>query len=128
MVAQISAAALTSESKILASPACVDSIPTSANKEDFVSMGWLAAIKAAQVTDRLAAVLALEFLCAAQGLDFLRPLRPGRGVRQAYELLRQHVSHLEEDRVLRYDLDRILPLIEDGRLLAAAQSAVGPLA
>jgi histidine ammonia-lyase len=128
MVAQISAAALTSESKILASPACVDSIPTSANKEDFVSMGWLAAVKAAQVTDRLAAVLALELLCAAQGLDFLRPLRPGRGVWRAYELLRQHVSHLEEDRVLRYDLDRILPLVEDGRLLAAVQSAVGPLA
>jgi len=128
MVAQISAAALTSEAKILASPASVDSIPTSANKEDFVSMGWLAAIKAAQVADRLAAVLALELLCAAQGLDFLQPLRPGRGVWRAYELLRQHVSHLEEDRVLRYDLDRILPLLEDGTLLAAVQTAVGPLA
>jgi histidine ammonia-lyase len=128
MVAQVSAAALTSEAKILASPASVDSIPTSANKEDFVSMGWLAAIKAAQVADRLAAVLALELLCAAQGLDFLQPLRPGRGVWRAYELLRQHVSHLEEDRVLRYDLDRILPLLEDGRLLAAVQSDVGPLA
>jgi len=128
MVAQVSAAALTSETKILASPASVDSIPTSANKEDFVSMGWLAAIKAAQVADRLAAVLALELLCAAQGLDFLQPLRPGRGVRRAYELLRQQVSHLEEDRVLRYDLDRILPLLEDGRLLAAVQSDVGPLA
>ena len=128
MVAQVVAAALTSETKILASPASVDSIPTSANKEDFVSMGWLAAIKASHATDRLAAILTLEFLCAAQGLDFLRPLRPGRGVWRAYELLRQHVSHLEEDRVLRYDLDRILPLLEDGRLLAAVQSAVGPLA
>jgi len=128
MVAQVVAAALTSETKILASPASVDSIPTSANKEDFVSMGWLAAVKAAQVADRFATVLALELLCAAQGLDFLRPLRPGRGVWRAYELLRQHVSHLEEDRVLRYDLDRILPLLEDGRLLAAVQSAVGPLA
>ena len=127
MVAQISAASLVSETKLLASPASVDSIPTSANKEDFVSMGWLAAVKAAQVTDRLAAILALELLCAAQGLDFLHPLRPGRGVAQAHDLLRQHVSHLEEDRVLRHDLDRILPLLEDGSLLAAVQSAVGPL-
>jgi histidine ammonia-lyase len=128
MVAQISAAALASETKILASPASVDSIPTSANKEDFVSMGWLAAVKAAQVADRLTAVLALELLCAAQGLDFLQPLRPGRGAARAYELIRRHVGHLEEDRVLRYDLDRILPLLDEGRLLAAVQSAVGPLA
>jgi len=128
MVAQISAASLVSEAKLLASPASVDSIPTSANKEDFVSMGWLAAVKAAQVADRLAAVLALELLCAAQGLDFLQPLRPGRGVARAHETLRRHVTHLEEDRVLRADLDRILPLLEDGGLLADVQSAVGPLA
>jgi histidine ammonia-lyase len=128
MVAQISAAALASETKILASPASVDSIPTSANKEDFVSMGWLAAVKAAQVADHLTAILCLELLCAAQGLDFLHPLRPGRGVARAYETLRQHVTHLEEDRTLRTDLDRIRPLVEDGSLLAAVRSEVGPLA
>ncbi len=128
MAAQISAASLVSEAKVLASPASVDSIPTSGSKEDFVSMGWLAAVKAAQVTDRLAAVLALEFLCAAQGLDFRRPLRPGRGALRAYEVVRAHVPHLEEDRVLRGDLDRILPLLADGSLLAAVEEAVGPLA
>jgi histidine ammonia-lyase len=128
MVAQISAASLVSETKVLASPASVDSIPTSGSKEDFVSMGWLAAIKAAQVTDRLAAVLTLEFLCAAQGLDFLRPLRPGRGVLRAYEVLRSHVPHLEEDRVLRQDFDRVFPLLLDRTLLDAAESAVGSLA
>ena len=127
MVAQISAASLVSETKILASPASVDSIPTSGSKEDFVSMGWLAAIKAAQVTDRLAAILTLEFLCAAQGLDFLQPLRPGRGVLRAHEVLRSHVPHLKEDRVLRQDFDRVLPLLLDGTLLDAVQAAAGPL-
>lgn len=128
MVAQISAASLVSEAKLLASPATVDSIPTSGNKEDFVSMGWLAAIKASQVVDRLAAILTLEFLCAAQGLDFLLPLKPGRGVRRAYEVLRRRVTHLEEDRVLRHDFDKVLPLLEDGSLLAAVEGEVGPLA
>ncbi len=128
MVAQISAASLVSEAKLLASPATVDSIPTSGSKEDFVSMGWLAAIKAAQIVDRLATILALELLCAAQGLDFLLPLKPGRGVRKAYEVVRSHVTHLTEDRVLRHDLDRILHLLSDGALLAAAEVAVGPLA
>jgi histidine ammonia-lyase len=127
MVAQISAAALASETKLLASPASVDSIPTSGSKEDFVSMGWLAAIKAAQIVDRLTAILGLEFLCAAQGLDFLQPLRAGRGAQAAYECIRQHVPHLAEDRVLRADLDRVLPLIEDGSLLAAATKASAPL-
>jgi histidine ammonia-lyase len=128
MVAQIAAASLVSEVKLLASPATVDSIPTSGSKEDFVSMGWLAAIKAAHIVDRLAAILALEFLCAAQGLDFLLPLKPGRGVRRAYELLRSRVTHLTEDRVLRQDLDRTMPLVEDGSLLAAVEASVGPLA
>lgn len=128
MVAQISAASLVSEAKLLASPATVDSIPTSGSKEDFVSMGWLAAVKASQIVELLAAVLTLEFLCAAQGLDFLRPLNPGRGVRRAYEVLRSHVTHLDQDRVLRQDFDRVLPLLLDGTLLSAVEAAVGPLA
>jgi histidine ammonia-lyase len=128
MVAQVSAASLVSEAKLLASPASVDSIPTSGSKEDFVSMGWLAAVKASQIVDRLAAILALEFLCAAQGLDFLRPLNPGRGARRAYEVLRSHVAHLEQDRILRHDFDRVLPLLQDGTLLAAVEAEIGPLA
>lgn len=127
MVAQIAAAALASETKLLASPASVDSIPTSGSKEDFVSMGWLAAVKAAQITDRLTALVGLEILCAAQGLDFLQPLKAGRGAQAAYTCIRQHVPHLAEDRILRTDLDRVLPLIEDGALLAAVTQASGPL-
>jgi histidine ammonia-lyase len=91
-------------------------------------MGWLAAVKASQIVELLAAVLTLEFLCAAQGLDFLRPLNPGRGVRRAYEVLRSHVTHLDQDRVLRQDFDRVLPLLLDGTLLNAVEAAVGPLA
>jgi histidine ammonia-lyase len=116
------------EARVLASPASVESIPTSGNKEDFVSMGWLAAVKAAQVADRLATILALEFLCAAQGLDFLQPLRAGRGPQAAYECLRRAVSHLTQDRVLRSDLDRIISLLDDGTLLGSVTAAVGPLA
>jgi len=128
MVAQIAAASLVSEAKVLASPASVDSIPTSGGKEDFVSMGWLAARKAARIVDLFAAILGLEFLCAAQGLDFLRPLRPGRGAAAAHRVIRSHVPHLEQDRVLRADLDRVLPLLEDGALRGAVEAAVGPLA
>ncbi len=128
MMAQISAAALAAEARVLASPASVQSIPTTGNKEDFVSMGWFAAVKAAQVADRLATILALEFLCAAQGLDFLRPLRAGRGPQAAYECLRRVVPHIAQDRSLRPDLDRVLSLLEDGTVLAGVVAAVGPLA
>ncbi len=128
MMAQISAAALAAETRVLASPASVQSIPTSGNKEDFVSMGWLAAVKAAQVADRLATVLGLEFLCAAQGLDFLHPLRPGRGALVAHAAIRRCSAHLEADRVLRPDLDRVLALVDDGSLLAAVEGETGPLA
>ena len=128
MMAQISAASLAAEARVLASPASVQSIPTSGNKEDFVSMGWLAAVKASQVADRLATILALEFLCAAQALDFLLPLRAGRGPQAAYERLRREIPHLAQDRTLRPDLDRALTLLESGALLDCVAAAVGPLA
>jgi histidine ammonia-lyase len=128
MMAQISAAALVAEVRVLASPASVHSIPTSGNKEDFVSMGWLAAVKAAKVADRLATILALEFLCAAQALDFLRPLRAGLGPHAAYERVRREVSHVTRDRTLRPDLDRVRALVDGGALLDSVVAAVGPLA
>lgn len=128
MLAQVAAASLVAENKVLASPATVDSIPTSGNKEDYVSMSLLAAQKARSVAENLATVLALELLCAAQGLDFLRPLRPGRGVLRAWEAVRRLVPHLETDRVLRRDLDRLFPALRDGSILAAVEAEVGPLA
>ncbi|MBI4537790.1 MAG: histidine ammonia-lyase [candidate division NC10 bacterium] len=128
MMAQIAAASLVPEAKILAAPATVHSIPTSGSKEDFVSMGWLAAVKCGRVAACLEQILALEFLAAAQGLDFLRPLLPGRGAAAAYACIRQHVPHLDRDRSLRPDLDRILALLRDGSLLSAADAVAGPLA
>ncbi len=128
MMAQIAAASLVPEAKILAAPATVHSIPTSGSKEDFVSMGWLAAIKCSQVAVRLEQILALEFLTAAQGLDFLQPLAPGRGAAAAYACIRRQIAHLDRDRSLRPDLDRLLALLRDGSLLAAAEAVVGAIA
>ncbi|HEX6926004.1 MAG TPA: histidine ammonia-lyase [Longimicrobiaceae bacterium] len=114
MVAQITAASLVSESKVLAHPASIDSIPTGASKEDHVSMGAAAARKARQVVANAEAVLAIELICAAQALEFLRPLRPGAGVAAAYELLRSRIPPLEEDRVLAADISTAAAMVREG--------------
>lgn len=105
MIAQVTAAALASESKTLAHPASVDSIPTSANKEDHVSMGPTAAWKLERIVENLAGVLAIEWLCAAQGLEFHRPLRSSPDVESAHELLRSSVPSWKGDRYLHPDLE-----------------------
>ncbi|MCS6818124.1 MAG: histidine ammonia-lyase [Blastocatellia bacterium] len=107
MLLQIVAVSLVGENKVLAHPASVDSLPTSGNKEDHVSMGMTSALKLRQVLDNVEYILAIELLCAAQGLDYLSPLRPGRGVQMAYERLRALVSPLTEDRVLASDVERV---------------------
>jgi histidine ammonia-lyase len=91
MIAQVTAAALVSENKTLAHPACVDSIPTSANKEDFVSMGAFAALKAREIVGNVLRVIAIELLCGAQGLEFREGLRPGRGVAAAHDFIRESI-------------------------------------
>src|SRR5690625_7316810 len=103
MLAQIGAAALVSELKQVATPASIDSVPTDANKEDHVSMGMAAALQARQAVALLESVLALELLTAAQGIEFLRPLRQGKGVEMAYELIRMVVATLVRDRILAPD-------------------------
>jgi histidine ammonia-lyase len=114
MLAQISAAALVSESKVLAHPASVDSIPTGASKEDHVSMGAWAARKARQVLRNTEVVLGIELMCAAQALEFLRPLRPGRGVEAAYHQIRSRIAPLEADRVLAPDIAAAAELVRAG--------------
>jgi histidine ammonia-lyase len=114
MVAQIAAASLVSEGKVLAHPASVDSIPTGASKEDHVSMGMTAARKAAQSLRNAETVIAIELLCAAQALEFLKPLRPGRGVEQAWQVLRKHVAPLGPDRVLAPDIEAVTRLVSAG--------------
>jgi histidine ammonia-lyase len=116
MVPQIVAASLVSELKVLATPASVDSISTDANKEDHVSMGMTSARKARDAVALLETVLALELLGAAQALEFLRPLRPGRGVEAAHRLLRARVEPLERDRVLGVDIAAAEALVRNGDL------------
>jgi histidine ammonia-lyase len=117
MLAQIAAAALVSESKILAHPASVDSIPTGASKEDHVSMGATAARKAGQVLRNAEGVVGIELMCAAQALEFLRPLRPGRGVEKAYRLVRERIAPLGADRVLAPDIAAAAELVRSGALV-----------
>jgi histidine ammonia-lyase len=127
MIAQVTAAALVSENKTLAHPSSVDSIPTSANKEDYVSMGAFAARKAAEVVRNTRWVLAVELLCAAQALEFGQGLEPGGGVSAAYALLREHVPPLEEDRLQTPDIETVATLLADGRLIRVVEEACGGL-
>jgi histidine ammonia-lyase len=127
MIVQVLAAAVVSEAKTNATPASVDSIPTSANREDHVSMATLAARKARRAVALCTRVLACEALCAAQGLEFLRPLRAGRGVDGAYRHLRKQVAALTDDRALHRDLAVAERLIRSGSLLTAAEAECGSL-
>ena len=123
MIAQVSAAALVSENKILAHPASVDSIPSSAGREDHVSMGATAALKLAMIHDHVRTVLAIELLCAAQGLDLRRPLTTTRPLEAVHAAIRALVPPMMEDRPLAPDIQTVRALIDDGTLVAAARSA-----
>jgi histidine ammonia-lyase len=124
MIAQVTAAALVSENKVLSHPASVDSIPSSAGREDHVSMGAHAALKLAQVHDHVRTVLAIEILCAAQGLDLRLPTRPGPGLRAAHALVRATVPAMPTDRPISPDVAAVRRLIDDGSLVRAALSAL----
>jgi histidine ammonia-lyase len=120
MIVQYTAAALVNELQTLTHPASVDSIPTSANQEDHVSMGATGALHLWEVADRAATVLAIEALCAAQGLDFRAPMRPGAALARAHALIRSRVPHLAEDRSPGPDIAAARELLHSGALLAAA--------
>ena len=127
MIMQYTAAALVSENKVLAHPDSVDSIPTSANQEDHVSMGAAATHHARQILDNVKAVLAIELLTAAQALDFKKPLRPGKGSEAAYHHIRQLIPFMERDRVLYPDTERVIKMIQDGSLVESVERVVGHL-
>jgi histidine ammonia-lyase len=116
MIAQYTAAALVNELQTLTHPSSVDSIPTSANQEDHVSMGATAALHLRDVVERAEAVLAIEALCAAQGLDFREPMRPGVGVSRAHRRLREVVRHLDEDRPPAEDIARVREMLHAGEM------------
>jgi len=127
MITQYTAAALVSENKVLAHPASIDSIPTSANFEDHVSMGTIAARKAYQIAENVTNVLGIEAMCAAQALDFKRPLHPGRGSEAAYNFIRTRIPSLGQDRVMYNDLHKMVQIIKDGSLIKAVEGVIGEL-
>ncbi|MGH2484642.1 MAG: aromatic amino acid lyase, partial [Ktedonobacterales bacterium] len=114
MITQYAAAALVNEIKVLAHPASIDSIPTSAGMEDFVSMGATSAIKLRQILDLAYRVIAIELLCAAQGLEFRKPLQPGRGVAAAARQVRADVPALEGDRSPSPEIERLAASLRAG--------------
>ena len=116
---QVTAAALVSENKILAHPASVDSITTSGNKEDYVSMGMTAAMKLKRILENTRTVLAIEGMAAAQALDCLAPLKTGKRGQAAYAAIRSVSPTIEKDRVMYEDFVRICKLIADGRIAQA---------
>jgi histidine ammonia-lyase len=118
MMAQVTAAAITSECKLLAHPASVDSIPTDGSKEDVVPMAMGAATKLRRILHNVQHVLAIELMCAAQGLESRRPLRAGVGVERAYATVRGLVTPLVEDRVLGPDIERLAVAVADGSFAA----------
>jgi histidine ammonia-lyase len=119
MMAQVAAAALVSENKVLAHPASVDSITTSGNKEDYVSMGMTAALKLKQIVFNTRNVLAIEAVSAAQALDFLAPLKTGARGQAAYDAIRAACPTIEQDRVLAGDFARVAETIAAGKVAAA---------
>jgi histidine ammonia-lyase len=128
MIAQVASASLVSENKVLCHPASVDSIPSSAGKEDHVSMGSVSARKLQQVVANVRNALAIEILTASAGLDQRAPLTPSRGVAAAHAVVRARVAPLTEDRPLYRDIATVADMIAAGTLAAAAQDAIGRLA
>jgi len=118
MILQVTAAALASEMKVLAAPHSVDSIPTSANQEDYVSMGMSAARRLAPMLANLRNILAIEALAACQGIDLLAPLRPGPETRKAYDLVRAISKKVDADRSLAPDIEAVAEMIGTGKLSA----------
>ncbi|HEY6936248.1 MAG TPA: histidine ammonia-lyase, partial [Terriglobales bacterium] len=116
MMAQVTAAALASENKVLAHPASVDSITTSGNKEDYVSMGMAASLKLRQIVANTRHVLAIEAMAAAQGIDFLAPLKTSKRLQAAHAAIRSVSPPIEHDRVLADDFARISDLIASGKV------------
>jgi histidine ammonia-lyase len=127
MIAQVASASVVSENKVLCHPASVDSIPSSAGREDHVSMGSISARKLAQVIDNVTSALAIEIMTASQGIDQRMPLRASIGVRVAQETVRLTVPTLTEDRPLYKDIAKVRTLVMSGSLVGAVEDRIGPL-
>lgn len=127
MIPHYTAAAIVSENKVLAHPSSVDSIPTSAGQEDHVSMGGYAARKGLQILENAKRVIAIELLCAAQGLEFSLPMKPGAGTAAAYHAVRERIPFVSEDRFMQPLLLESVKMAEDGSVLEAVEQEIGAL-
>jgi histidine ammonia-lyase len=130
MIMQYTAAALATESKVLSHPASVDSIPTSANVEDHVSMGATAAIKARRINTNVERILAIELMSAAQGIDFRREIvgaeaQLGRGTQPVYDLIRQYVPFIEKDTILYKYMETVYQMVLSGKIDSVSRAAMG---
>lgn len=126
MLSQYTADHLIVEQRILSAPASIQSIPAAADQEDFVSMGMNTALKNGQILDNAWGVLGIEFMAAAQALDF-REFTPGKGTQKAREVIRKHVAHLEMDRPLYPDHNAMKALVRSGEILEAVENEIGKL-
>jgi histidine ammonia-lyase len=126
MLSQYTADSLVVEQRLLSTPAANASIPAAADQEDFVSMGMNTAMKNAQILDNAHGVLGIEFMAAAQALDF-RDFKPGRGVKKAHEVIRKSVAYLDEDRPLHLDHTRMKALVHSGEILDEVESEIGDI-
>ncbi len=127
MMVQVAAASIAAECRADAGPAGIHSIPTGASKEDHVPMAPLAVRRCRRILDNVRKVIGMEMLCAAQGLDFLRPLRPGRGVLAAHRRLRKEIPHLDRDRYLQPELEKVTDIWLPREVLSAVEREIGPM-
>ncbi|TET47459.1 aromatic amino acid lyase [candidate division TA06 bacterium] len=127
MLTQYTAGSLVCENRILCHPAATGSIPAAADQEDFVSMGMTTAIKTKQIIENADAVVAIELMAGAQAVDLRKPLKPGKGVKVAYDVIRKYVEFLDEDRPLFNDVNRLTSVVRSGEVLEEVEKAVGKL-
>jgi histidine ammonia-lyase len=127
MLSQYTAGALICENRVLSHPAATGSIPAAADQEDFVSMGMTTAIKTRQIIENAWTVVAIELMAAAQAFDLRTPVRPSPAAQAAYDVVRQHVSRLDEDRPLYEDINTLTRIAKEGTILHAAEEVAGKL-
>lgn len=127
MIAHVTMAALASENKYLCHPASIDSIPTSTDKEDHVSMGVTSGRKLHEVVKNVKNCLAIEFLCNTQGVDLLAPLKTNSALQEVHKLIRSHVKTIDEDRVFSTDIENITKLVSNFEILNVVEAKIGPL-
>ncbi len=127
MLTQVTAASLASESKSLCHPASVDTIPTSANKEDHVSMSTTAARKAKMILNNVEKILAIELLCAAQAMEFHRPLKSSAALEEVHKTIRNKVPFLKKDRALHKDINALLVMLSEGIFISSVKKSIGSI-